>query len=62
MQFIKNLFKKEPLHVEQITPGKWAAVTPAGVVKRLFYSDNEVAEFLARQEKENNKNLEDMKK
>lgn len=50
MQFIKNLFKKEPLHVEQIKPGKWAAATPAGVVKRLFYSLEEVNEFLKNQE------------
>lgn len=42
--------KKQPLQIEQIRPGKWAAVTPAGVVKRLFYSLEDVNEFLKNQE------------
>lgn len=50
MQFIKNLLKKEPLQIEQIRPGKWAAVTEAGVVKHPFYSIEEVNEFLKMQE------------
>lgn len=42
--------KKQNLQIEHITPGKWAVVTPARVVKRLFYSLEEVNEFLKNQE------------
>jgi hypothetical protein len=42
--------KKQNLQIEQVKPGKWAAVTEAGVVKRLFYSLEEVNEFLKNQE------------
>lgn len=54
MQFIKNLFKKEPLQIEQINLETWTAVTPAGVVKRLFYSLEDANNYI--------KNLEDVKK
>lgn len=54
MQFIKNLFKKEPLQAEQINFEMWAAVTPAGVVKRLFYALEDANNYI--------KNLGDAKK
>lgn len=46
--------KKQNLQIEQVKPGKWAAVTPAGVVKRLFYSLENANNYI--------KNLEDAKK
>lgn len=46
--------KKQNWQIEMIRPGKWATVTPAGVVKALFYSEEDANNYI--------KNLEDAKK